>query len=579
MIHSRTSASLCLIIFFLISSVPALAATRYVDKTLSANITNGTYSIANRNSSGSAGNAYTTILAAINACSVGDTIYMRGGTYNEHDIYINASTKSGTAWTAGNYTTLASYPGEWAILNGGNTGSEFDSAIYNIPGYDGQSDSYVLKYWTFEHFEITGYWSGMWMKGGPCKYRYLYIHDNKVNQSDGLKAGLFIQAADANIIEYCYFKDNQNPSGPYGNNANLIFDGDYRDTTDNSGQGLTFVPNQSVRRNIIRYNYFTGSAQAIRYKGDQRFGLNGRNPDPSGPLSTYKSDGDDIHHNIILAADLVVCQDFAQVHNNILAGGAALHAGKFQNVPPLYDMVVYNNSIMGSNSTYYFSSGWASDGTGTSFTNYYDSGTQHTVHPWFWAYNNISDGTQTSVGNDIVPYIICRDMPTNSTNPNFNASNAFFERNFVHSNSDSTIDIYVGHNTVTTDSNYSYQTVTKFNSFSDTARGLTSGTVKNWANSTSGLYLGTSGANQYKTNGSFVVSGSTTIANGGKGGSHPYLSGITFPSYIGAVDPSDSAWVDTVMGLVNVSNLVGGGGTADTTPPASPLGINLQIIQ
>ena len=50
----------------------------------------------------------------------------------------------------------------------------------------------------------------------------------------------------------------------------------------------------------------------------------------------------------------------------------------------------------------------------------------------------------------------------------------------------------------------------------------------------------TSGANKFITLESHIIEGSTTIANGGIGGSHPYLSGITLPSYVGAVDPNDS---------------------------------------
>ena len=99
----------------------------YVDQTLGGNITDGGYSIVNRNDSGSDGDAYTTIQAAINAVSVGDVIYMRGGTYNisthgtsyasGYYIRIDPSTKSGTAWTAGNFYTLNSYTEEWAIID------------------------------------------------------------------------------------------------------------------------------------------------------------------------------------------------------------------------------------------------------------------------------------------------------------------------------------------------------------------------------------------------------------------------------------------------------------------------------
>lgn len=53
--------------------------------------------------------SYQTIQAAITGMSGGDDIYIRGGTYQEHDILIPAS-KTGTAE---NWSSLRSYPGEW----------------------------------------------------------------------------------------------------------------------------------------------------------------------------------------------------------------------------------------------------------------------------------------------------------------------------------------------------------------------------------------------------------------------------------------------------------------------------------
>jgi hypothetical protein len=53
--------------------------TLYLDSTLGAAITDGGYSIANRDNSGSDGNAYLTLAAAWAACSNGDTIYLREG--------------------------------------------------------------------------------------------------------------------------------------------------------------------------------------------------------------------------------------------------------------------------------------------------------------------------------------------------------------------------------------------------------------------------------------------------------------------------------------------------------------------
>ena len=63
-------------------------------------------------------------------------------------------------------------------------------------------------------------------------------------------------------------------------------------------------------------------------------------------------------------------------------------------------------------------------------------------------------------------------------------------------------------------------------------------------------FVGSSGSDQFKVNSNHIVEGSTTISNGGIGGNHPYLSGVTIPDYIGAVDPDSSVWVSGVLDSV-----------------------------
>ncbi len=65
------------------------------------------------------------------------------------------------------------------------------------------------------------------------------------------------------------------------------------------------------------------------------------------------------------------------------------------------------------------------------------------------------------------------------------------------------------------------------------------------------LYEDTSGADKYITRGAHVVEGAVTIADGGVGGNHPYLSGVTIPSYVGATDPSDISTNHWVEGLLD----------------------------
>ncbi len=66
----------------MVSVSVAWAANIYVDGQLGSDITDGSYSIANRDNSGSDGDAYDTIQEAVDVVSAGDTIYIRSGTYH-----------------------------------------------------------------------------------------------------------------------------------------------------------------------------------------------------------------------------------------------------------------------------------------------------------------------------------------------------------------------------------------------------------------------------------------------------------------------------------------------------------------
>ena len=72
------------VVFISLFDLPLNSANIYVDNTLSQNITNGAYSIVNRDNSGSDGNAFRTVQAGIIALSAGDVLFMRGGTYYEN---------------------------------------------------------------------------------------------------------------------------------------------------------------------------------------------------------------------------------------------------------------------------------------------------------------------------------------------------------------------------------------------------------------------------------------------------------------------------------------------------------------
>lgn len=536
-IMKNYSKSFCFMIFFfgiiLIKEVPA--ATIYVDNSVSSDCL-GNYSVANRNCSGNGATSYNTIQKAVLNCSPGDVIYMRGGTYREIDIDIPTS-KNGTSWAAGSFTTLASYPGEWAVIDGSglNTNLEYryQHIIRHPTSYVTGGMNGATKYWLFERFEVTGGRWGFWLVGGPMKFRYLYIHDNGRAVGDDLVGGMFIFTATENVIEYCYFKNNEIPGSPTGNNGNLMFDGDYRDT---GGKGKAFQPDACVHKNTIRYNLFEGSVQGIRLKGDQRFGYNDRNPNPGSPLWAYQDFGDNIHHNIILNArdvGLRYGQDFSQIHNNIISNSNGQVIGKSDGHPVLYNQVIYNNTFIGSEAQYILRS--AADST--SYDNYYDRGSGNPqAHIHVWLYNNIQSGYSGNLG--------AFRMQSDCDDDNWSAADVVFERNLLNNVTYSSRALRMGNTSSGSGCAAEYYSVSSFNSCSNIWRN-TSG-VLNWdVNGT--LFQETSGASQYIIFGSFGLGGTSTVANAGIGGPHPYLSGISLPSYIGATNPADNAWVNGVL--------------------------------
>lgn len=549
----QVSLSTTLVFFSLFIISDIFAANLFVDQAVAVNGSNYE-DIAVGN-----GKGYSTINSAIQDVAPGDTIYMRGGIYYEHEINLYPAA-NGTSWNEGDYIKLTSYPGEWAKIDGQGNSDVF----HGLVGYNNQDASHYTSYWVFERFEVTNADDGFWMKGGPMKFRYMYIHDNKSNSDDGLHAGIFIQLARDCVIEYCAIVDNQNVSGPIGNNGNIIFDADYKDTGDNDQDGLPFDPDAVIKNNTIRYNYISGSVFSIRTKNQQRFGWNSRNPN-SSTFMTYKNWGDKIHHNILINNDLTICQDFAQIFNNIVVDGT-ISANRYDDTPAIYKNCVYNNTVLNTDVNYIVAAG--ENLNGSSRKNYFTVGSQRYEHPVIWLYNNISHGV--SSGYMTVPFKIAHDMPSNLSSILLDASELVVENNLIHKSSyshdtkpDATF--IVGHAydaSFIGTKDYQYKNTAEFNSFSELERGVSS--VKNWDNDSDGLFVGSSGADQYITNGNFVIEGGTIVSSGGKGGSHPYLQDVSIPVYVGATNPTDNVWVAGVLGLVNVSSLKSGS-AADPT--------------
>lgn len=519
------------------------AANIYVDNTLASNITNGKYSIANRNATGADGNAYVSIQAAVNSMAAGDDIFVRGGTYLEHDIYIPSS-KSGTA---ANWSTLQSYSNEWAVINGQRqcSGSNVHAVLYN-GGFAHDGSEVFANYWLFERLEITGGGlagasvapaAGIWWVKGPVTVRYCYIHDNLADNADENPAGFNGCSQQSVLLEYNYFKNNGSTTHEHGNSRNICLTG----STEYSS--TPFDENWYAKSNEIRFNLVdTSGDEGIATKASQWL-TSVRN----GTDMSRKTWGDKIHHNIVRNARygaIFYQQDFAQIYNNIVtmsatAGeedwGIAVRRIRTPDVDTLHT-VVYNNTLIGTDAAAIFNGYDGGSGTPASWWCYNNIIDKHVDD---WARNEISVGTEVS---------------------SFPTTQLHIDRNyFFRGNNDYVLSVGFTDYTAPT---------------SESAFPGTDEFTRRTENANDPLYVGTTGADQYKTRAAHVVEGTAkTIGTSGIGGAHPYLNGVQFPTYLGAADPNSNQWVDKVLSMTNVSVLKAGDSGTDTIPPAIPKGL------
>lgn len=526
------AASIAAINLFFCSNL--FAANIYVDKNLSSNCTANNYSTVTRNCSGSDGNAYNTIQLAVDNMSTSDDIYIRGGTYLENILLRGSSHPSGTI---DDYASMQSYPGEWAIIDGQGI------AQYTIgTNRAGREPGDDLAYWKFEKLEITGGagsdgGAGLMISRGPFIIRYNYIHDNINASGANNPGGIVGYTWRDSIIEYNYFHNNGTATGTDGNSANIaIFsDYDHRYIGENG-----FTERLDVtKRNEVRYNYFSGSAVGFKHKSGQL--LTGRNPaSPATDYNdTYKEYGDKLHHNYFVGqrrVGLLIEQDFAQAYNNIFDNVAMGITVQYQPDYQMYKVVTYNNTLLNPGSVGI-----------TRFGCDYFSFTENESH-FGWDYNNILDST----GKDadfwflgVAMNIFACAGGTPYTNPDI--SNYINSNNYFYRSNDPDIFRY----------GTTFYTAAEFEVQTETGAPRVAYTNPYEAGNT--LYAGTTGANKFITLGPHLIEGAITIANGGIGGSHPYLAAITLPSYVGAVDPSDSSWVSNILCLTDVEVLMNGG--------------------
>jgi hypothetical protein len=500
------------------------AANIYVDKSLTSDCIGNNYSISNHNCSGSDGKAYNTIQKAISAMSGSDDIYIRDGTYNENVTIPQSKNGSSSKWS-----TIQSYIGEWAILNG-NHNAPCTIGYFNT-GSKGAND---IKYWIVQRLEITGgamtdAGGGFCGNGGPFIIRYCYIHDNKVASNAENPGGIYGYCWKDSTIEYNWFNNNGGSGGDNGGDISIYADYRYKEPGVKFNTGTYYGYYRA--RNEIKYNYFQSGVNGVRQKSIQDMS----DGDFSLP-NTYQTWGEKIHHNIFGSygySAIQVWGDFTQVYNNISVGDGASIQSQFA-------MRSYTSGTSAALAHVTFFNNTAK---GAAFIDY-AGGADTSDTPRLYWYNNISDNfardqddyapsfhitAHTYFGESAVTYPPSRVTNNYAYRPQYNGTPYRIGGTSAYRSAASFNSAFSGNN---------YQ--------------------KASSEGSDNLYVGPSGANQYITRGAHVISGSTTIANGGTGGNHPYLAGVTLPSYVGATDPNDpknNAWVQGVLGLSNVEVL------------------------
>jgi hypothetical protein len=466
-------------------------------------------------------NPFRTILYAISSMNGGDIIYLRSGTYYERDIYIDIS-KSGTANA---WSILQSYPGEWAIIDGQrNCRSNVHAIIYNCGSAHQEGDCTTANYWKFERLEIknggrssengasedAGAAGIDWVRG-PVTIRYCYIHDNLANTPGGNPAGFTGCSQQNATLEYNYFRNNGvlSHSGDK-NDKNICLAGSshYSQTP--------YDENWYVKNNKIRYNLIqSNGGGGIGTKSYQLLTSVRDGSDLSNILM-----GDQIYNNIIVGArspSIAYHQDFVQIHNNIIVSNSTYGSWNYgidtrewtalyPNIDMLY-ATIYNNLVINNSGAAIFSD--------------YGGGNKY---PHWYCYNNIIDNFR---GNDGDKAAIVFGQRTVSGADNNNIS---IDRNYFYNMISSRFIIWC---------NFLYS-LSEWNNLHNTLN------YQNDYNLNNLLYKF---GGYYKINRANIINGTTTIANGGIGGNHPYLSGVKMPDYIGPCADDNCYWVDELNNL------------------------------
>ncbi len=234
--HFQAISSVFLTGLLLMNFTPASAATIYVDHQLTDNCA-GTYSITNRDCSGTDGNAFSSLANAAAVAEAGDLVLIRGGVYPEQ----LAPQHSGTP---DNYITYKPYGNEKVTI----TGPTLSPAIWL------EEKNYII----LDGLEIINVRRWLACLGGHHNIIQNNVFRNAQDSGGSSKTGLFFQNADYNqILNNVIDSTTQDNIGMVQSNYNLI----QGNTITRAAHTLWAIKCGSF--NVIRKNYFHNAFQKI----------------------------------------------------------------------------------------------------------------------------------------------------------------------------------------------------------------------------------------------------------------------------------------------------------------------------
>jgi parallel beta-helix repeat protein len=260
------------VVIILLIAVAATAYVRYVSQTPTSphnvQAEGNTYYVATNGSDsnpGSQSQPFGTIKKGIETLSAGNTLYLRGGTYNEYvapDGGIRIP--SGTSWS--NAVTIAGYPGETAaIANGVNIQENVDGSTVSYVIFDNlkmqtfrvAGNSHHIRLSNSELSEDPSTYIAKLQAGEfePYANPPQYIPESVCGAGCALH-NLIMMTSTTNSIEIIHNRVHDGFYGFYANSSNSLIEGN--EVYGNMGYGLHLYHSggSDVNNNIVRNNTF-----------------------------------------------------------------------------------------------------------------------------------------------------------------------------------------------------------------------------------------------------------------------------------------------------------------------------------